>query len=115
MGDAQITLYKNSVILRVFNKLSTRCLEFNEDWTLKQIMNTRLVIRQRADLFKANISASKIRARATLKGNTKTASSLVASQKTEFSDVTVQSRTQSLLASADQKARRLWVTLGTRL
>ena len=82
MGDAQITLYKNSVMLRVFDKLSTSCLAFNEGWTLKQIMNTRLVIRQRADLFK-----SKIRARATLKGNTKTASSLVASQKTEFSDV----------------------------
>ena len=87
MGDVQITLYKNSVTLRVFDKMSTGCLAFNEGCTLKQIMNTRLVIRQRADLFKANISASKIRARATLKGNTKTASSLVASQKTEFSDV----------------------------
>ena len=60
MGDAQITLYKNSVTLRVFDKMSTSCLAFNEDRTLKQIMNTRLVIRQRADLFKANISASKI-------------------------------------------------------
>ena len=45
MGDVQITLYKNIVTLRVFDKMS---------------MNTRLVIRQRADLFKANISASKI-------------------------------------------------------
>ena len=60
MGDAKITLYKNSVVLRVFDKLSTSCLAFNEGWTLKQIMNTRLVKRQRADLFKANISASKI-------------------------------------------------------
>ena len=81
-------------MLRVFDKMSTSCLAFNEGCTLKQIMNTRLAIRQRADLFKANISASKIRlklaflrARATLKGNTKTASALVASQKTEFSDV----------------------------
>ena len=60
MGDAQITLYKNSVTLRVFDKVSTSCLAFNEACTLKQIMNTRLVIRQRADLFKANISASEI-------------------------------------------------------
>ena len=90
MGDAQITLYKNSVTLRVFDKMSTSCLAFNEDCTLKQIMNTRLVIRQRADLFKANISLAKLaflRAKATLKGNTKTASSLVASQKTEFREV----------------------------
>ena len=60
MGDAQVTLYKNSVILRVFDKMSTSCLAFKEDCTLKQTMNVRLVVRQRADLFKANISASKI-------------------------------------------------------
>ena len=35
MGDARITLYKNSVMLRVFDKLSTSCLAFNEGWTLK--------------------------------------------------------------------------------
>ena len=60
MGAAQITLYKIRVILRVFDKMSTSCQAFNEGCTLKQIMNTRLAIRQRADLFKANISASKI-------------------------------------------------------
>ena len=60
MGAAQIAVYKNSVMLRVLDKISTSCLAFNEGWTLKQIMNTMLVIRQRADLFKANISASKI-------------------------------------------------------
>ena len=52
-------------------------------------MNTRLAIRQRPDLFKANISAKLafLRARGTLKGNTKKASALVASQQTELSDV----------------------------
>ena len=47
-------------------------------------MNTRLAIRQRADLFEANISASKI---SLPRGQsyTKTAPALVANQKTEFS------------------------------
>ena len=47
-------------------------------------MNTRLAIRQRADLFEANISASKI-SLPQGKSYTKTAPALVANQKTEFS------------------------------
>ena len=47
-------------------------------------MNTRLAIRQRADSFEANISASKI-SLPRGKSYTKTAPALVANQKTEFS------------------------------
>ena len=69
MGDAQITLYKNSVMLRVFHKLSSSCLAFSKAWALKQIMNTRLTIRQKADLFDIFHLLTKLaflRARATL-------------------------------------------------
>ena len=36
MDAALITLYKNSVILRVFDKLSSSCLAFNKGWALKK-------------------------------------------------------------------------------
>ena len=81
MDAAQITLYKNSVMLRVFDKLSSRCLAFNKGWALlKPKMNIRLAIRQRADLFDIVDLLTKLaflRARATLKGNTTTAPALV--------------------------------------
>ena len=84
MDAALITLYKNSVILRVFDKLSSSCLAFNKGWALKKKINTRLAIRQRADLFEANISANKI-SLPQGQSYTKTAPALVANQKTEFS------------------------------
>ena len=36
MDAALITLYKNSVILQVFDKLSSSCLAFNKGWALKK-------------------------------------------------------------------------------
>ena len=36
MDAVLITLYKNSVILRVFDKLSSSCLAFKKGWALKK-------------------------------------------------------------------------------
>ena len=85
MDAVLITLYKNSVILRVFDKLSSSCLAFKKGWALKKkSILRRLAIRQRADLFEANISANKI-SLPQGQSYTKTAPALVANQKTEFS------------------------------
>ena len=36
MDAALITLHKNSVMLRVFDKLSSSCFAFNKGWALKK-------------------------------------------------------------------------------